>query len=114
MAAPALACGEEWAEEEFGQVDLRDLRRTRRAVKVAARMAQHPAGSIPAQNGDWASTKGAYRLFDQEAVTFEAVASDHWARTRQRAGQVPLVLMVQDNTQLDFTHFRAVEGLGAR
>lgn len=112
MAAPGFLSAEEWAAEQFGQVDVGDVRRTRRAVKVAARMAHHPAGSIPAQSGDWASTKGAYRLFDQEAVTFEAVVSGHWARTRQAAGKVPLVLMVQDNTQLDFTHLRAVEGLG--
>ncbi|MBK7777208.1 MAG: hypothetical protein IPI43_24305 [Sandaracinaceae bacterium] len=34
-----------WADEEFGGADLGDVRRTRRLVRVAARVAQAPGGT---------------------------------------------------------------------
>ena len=67
----------DWAAQEFGAVELGDKRRTRRAVKVAAVMAAHPAASIPAQNQRWADTKATYRLFDQDDVTFQGVSEPH-------------------------------------
>ena len=103
---------QDWAQQQFGQAELGDRRRSRRAVKVAARMAGHPAGSIPGQNGDWRSTKGAYRLFDCEDVTFEKLSEPHWEQTRQEAAGRAVVLMVQDGTQLDFTRHWETEGLG--
>jgi hypothetical protein len=103
---------EDWAQQHFGQAQLGDRRRTRRAVKVAVAMAAHPAGSIPGQSGDWAATKGAYRLFDGDKVTFEALCESHWRQTRRQAAGRRRVLMVQDGTQLDFSRHQQTEGLG--
>ena len=102
----------DWAAQEFGAVELGDKRRTRRAVKVAAVMAAHPAASIPAQNQRWADTKATYRLFDQDDVTFQGVSEPHWRRTRQEASSRACVLLIQDGSQLDFTRHTSVEGLG--
>lgn len=112
MSAQAFLSDEQWAVRQFGQVKLGDMRRTRRAVKLATQMVRHPAGSIPEQTGDWASTKAAYRLFNEEDVTFEALGQCHWEQTRQRAGRHAVVLMIQDSTQLDYTYRWHVEGLG--
>jgi len=48
-----------WAEEQFGQCDLNDKRRTRRLVKLAAEVLCHPAGSLPEQTTDMADLKAA-------------------------------------------------------
>ena len=100
----------EWAEANFGTCDLGDLRRTRRAVKVAQQMAEHPDGSTPAQCEQWADLKAAYRLFDCENVTFAALAEPHWQRTRRQARGT--VLVIGDTTEADFGMWRDVEGLG--
>jgi hypothetical protein len=41
-----------WAEEQFGQAQLGDVRRTRRLVHSAACILEHPAGSLPAKFAD--------------------------------------------------------------
>jgi hypothetical protein len=102
----------DWAVQHFGSVELGDQRRTRRAVKVAAAMAADPSGSIPQQNKEWKNSKGAYRLFDTEQVTFRAMIDLHWQQTRESAGECAVTLMIQDTTQLDYTSHPGCEGLG--
>lgn len=103
----------DWAIRQFSQTKLGDARRTRRAVKVASAMAAHPAASIPDQSDSWARTKGAYRLFAEEDVTFEGLVKPHWGQTRQQGAALPVVLMVQDGSQLDYTAHKSLEGLGS-
>lgn len=100
----------QWAEETFGQCDLQDARRTRRAVKVAQQMAEHPDGSSPAQAEGWADLKALYRLFEEEDVTFEALASPHWSQTQAKA--TGTVLLLGDTMETDFGIHRKTTGLG--
>ena len=57
----------EWAQENFGECDLGDVRRTRRAVTVARQMAEHPDGSTPDQAEDGSDLKAMSRLFEADA-----------------------------------------------
>src|SRR5215831_16615397 len=66
-----------WAEHTFGGVHLHDLRRTRRAVQAATRLAENPLGSLPAQMQTWKATKALYRWLGEEAVTFAARLQPH-------------------------------------
>ncbi len=100
----------QWAEEHFGAADLGDLRRTKRLVAVAAMMADQPACSLPKQLVKWADLKAAYRLFDGDQVTFEAVAQPHYER-RHRCGP-RRCLIVSDTTELNFTWKRQIPDLG--
>jgi hypothetical protein len=99
-----------WAEQNFGTCDLGDVRRTRRAVKLAQQMAENPAGSTPTQTETWSDLKAAYRLVDCKHVTFAALAGPHWRQTRAQARGA--VLVIGDTTELDFGIHRQVEGLG--
>lgn len=100
----------QWAEENFGSCDLHDVRRTRRAVKVAQQMAEYPDGSGPDQTEVWPELKASYRLFDCEEATFQSLASPHWRATRALAhGDV---LLIGDTTETDFGYHRDVQGLG--
>ena len=83
MSTLTLDVGE-WAEENFGECDLGDVRRTRRAVTVARQMAEHPDGSTPDQAEDGSDLKAMYRLFDADEATFTALATPHWKRRRAR------------------------------
>lgn len=127
-----------WAEETFGQCDLGDKRRTRRLVQVAAQAADDPGAKTPKQSGDWADAKAAYRLFDNDAVHFDAICEPHWQQTRQQAVTIDgavtcdgaatrqdaatgdnaetshsteTILILGDTTEIDFGKFRAIEGL---
>src|SRR5579872_3697481 len=62
-----------WAERTFGDSDLKDVRRPRRAVQVAEQMASNASASLPAQMRGWKETIALYRLLDAEEVTFEAL-----------------------------------------
>src|SRR5215471_11680458 len=52
MHIQAVLDPKSWAERTFGSVHLHDLRRTRRAVQAAIRLAEHPLGSLPAPAGE--------------------------------------------------------------
>jgi hypothetical protein len=99
-----------WAEEQFGQCELKDLRRTRRLTEVAASVLCHPSGSLPEQTTDMADLKAAYRLFACADVSFESIAGPHWEQTRQRPPGTYLVL--DDTTELDFGIHRGIPGMG--
>src|SRR6266849_6270379 len=95
-----------WAERTFGGVQLHDRRRTRRAVQAATSMAENPMGSLPAQMQGWKETKALYRLLDEPDVTFAALLQPHLHQTREQANTSPVVLLVQDTTDIDLSHRR--------
>jgi hypothetical protein len=99
---------EAWAEQNFGACQLGDRRRTKRAVTLAAQVASHPDGSTPTQTERWGDCKAAYRLFDEEDVTFAGLCEPHWQRTRARCGGI--WLLIGDTTEVEFS--RDVPGLG--
>jgi hypothetical protein len=109
MAALALDI-EQWSEQQFGGCELGDKRRTKRMVKFAAQAAAKPDASTPKQTERWADCKAAYRLFEQEEVTFDAVIAPHCARSRAVGPGIWLV--INDTTDIDFGYDRQLERVG--
>jgi hypothetical protein len=103
-----------WAERTFGDVQLHDMRRTRRAVQAASKLAENPLGTLPAQMQTWKETKALYRLLDEPDVTFAALMQPHLQQTREQALSSPVVLMVQDTTDIDLSHRRKISGVGQK
>src|ERR1019366_3613507 len=102
-----------WAEEEVASVSLGDERLDTRAAIVLAALGEHPNLSIPAACGGRAEMAAAYRFFDNEKVTFDKVLAPHAERTLQRIGEQPMVLFVQDSTEIDLTRpEQEIEGVG--
>src|SRR6266581_2418132 len=101
-----------WAERTFGGVQLHDMRRTRRAVQAASKLAENPLGSLPAQMQTWKETKALYRLLDEPDVTFAALMQPHLHQTRDQANSSPVVLLVQDTTDIDLSHRHKISGVG--
>jgi len=101
-----------WAERTFGGVQLHDMRRTRRAVKAATNLAENPLGSLPAQMHTWKETKALYRWLDEPDVTFAALMQPHLQQSREQANSSPVVLMVQDTTDIDLSHRHKISGVG--
>ena len=96
MVSPA-----EWTDRTFAAVDLRDRRRERRAVQIAAGLMRHPDALLPQQMGEPSALKAAYRLRDEADATHTALCQPHWDATREQAGRQNLVLLIQDTTEVD-------------
>jgi hypothetical protein len=101
----------EWAEQNFGTVDLRHRRRTRRLVQSAAAIAAHPEKPFN-QVFDWNDLRGFYNLCHQETATLATIQGPHWELTRQAMGQHQLVLILHDTTELNFTAHSSLQGTG--
>src|SRR5438067_7469978 len=93
-----------WAERTFGRVQLHDMRRTRRTVQAATHLAENPMGSPPAQMHTWKEIKALYRLLDEPDVSFAALLQPHLQQSREQATSSPVVLLVQDTTDIDLFH----------
>ena len=107
-AAPA-----DWAEEELGRAQLGDQRLRRRLLVIARDFYARPQSNIPQScDGDRAKTKAAYRFFDHEQVSMDAVLQSHYAATAARVAKHPVVLAVQDTTSLNYSTHPAAERLG--
>lgn len=101
---------------EFGEAQMGDARLTKRLIKLADRLGDAPSASIPGACNGHAETQGAYRLFDQarkdkRALGWETVLAPHMVRTEQRMAAHPVVLCLQDTTELDFNG-QEITGLG--
>lgn len=107
---------ETWAAEEFTGAELGDGRLNTRLIKLADTLADKPTASIPGACSDWAETQAAYRFFEQssrkkQSLGWQDVLGPHLKRTEARMQQHPVVLCLQDTTELDFNGQR-IEGLG--
>lgn len=101
----------QWAEDQFGEADLGDKRRTRRLVRTMELMAGNSAGSLPQQMGNRRTARATYRLYSMEEVTHEAVCTPHFQHTRKAASRGGTVFLVQDTMELNYTSHDACEGL---
>src|SRR5215470_3250343 len=100
-----------WATEEFADLDLGDRRLNRRAMKLAEDFAKQPTASIPGCCDGWAETQAAYRFFANDQVDWQPLLDPHWQRSQARMAAHPVVLCLQDTTELDFNG-QAIDGLG--
>jgi Transposase DNA-binding/Transposase Tn5 dimerisation domain len=102
----------QWAEEEFGEVDLGDKRLNERLIQMAQQRGQAPNASIAQSSQDLAGTRAAYRFYDNEKVSMEAILTPHREATMRRIRVHQVVLAVQDTTQIDLTDHPHTEGVG--
>lgn len=95
-----------------GGIQLGDERRAQRLIKLVDDLSARPTASIPIASGGWAETKAAYRLLDNPALDWRELLEVHTQRTEERLQGHPIVLCLQDTTELDFTSQPGIAGLG--
>lgn len=102
-----------WVVTEFVQAELGDIRRTERLIEIATVLAHRPSTSFPeAFAGSRAGLKATYRFFNAEAISSQDILDSHVQATLTRIESQPVVLAVQDTSELDFTSHPATEGIG--
>ena len=108
--------GHEWAANEFGGASLGDKRVNERLVEFARTQGAMPGRAFcGAAQGDKASIKAYYRLIEQpddSQATMQAILAPHQQRTVQRMKAQPLVLCIQDGTEVNYSGLVQCVGLG--
>jgi Transposase DNA-binding len=100
-----------FGEVHFSTARLGDARRTKRLVKTADLIMEHPGGTLPQKLSHWSDLVGLYRLLSAQQVTHRAVIDSHCQRTLQLAATCDqVVLFLHDSTELDYTHLPALAG----
>lgn len=105
----------EWAEQEFGSVELGDKRLRERLIQIVEDRSRHPDVSyLDACGGDRYAVKGYYYFVDncRDTLHPEAILATHRRRTMERMMAHKMVLVVQDTTDLNFSTRPHTEGLG--
>jgi hypothetical protein len=102
-----------WVEEELESIDLGDERLGKRCQLLLKRFAADAQASVNGACRGWSESVGAYRFFDHEAVDEHRVLQPHRDATLKRMEEHPVVLVVQDTTELDYTSRRnSLRGAG--
>ena len=102
----------DFGQEHFGNAQLFHIGRTRRLVQAANSIMNHPSGSLPDKLQTWSELNGLYRLVKRPEVTHERVLEPHRQRTLALMRQTPVVVLLHDTTELDFSSHLALEDLG--
>jgi hypothetical protein len=103
---------ESWAEEEFQNANLGDVRRTERLIEMATTLGENPTASLPEACCDAADLKATYRFFDNNNISPDEILKSHTLASINRLAEHPIILAVQDTTYLDWTAHPATDGLG--
>jgi hypothetical protein len=99
--------------DEVSGAQFGDERLAKRLCKIVERLNAKPNMSIPAATNGRAEMEAAYRFFDNPKVAPEIILEPHRAATYERIRKTPVVLLVQDTTELDLTRpGQQVEGVG--
>lgn len=92
-----------WVVEELRTADLHDKRLNARLGEVLSQLGARPTASIPAACGGRAEMEAAYRLFDNDRVTFANILEAHQEATRRRLSGQAVLVLAQDTTDIDLT-----------
>jgi hypothetical protein len=103
---------ENWAKNQFEKLNLGDKRLNKRAQLIAKNMMKKPSASINMQSENWGESKGAYRFFDSEKVSFQKLIQPHIESVKSKISSSELVLAIQDTCYISYGHHPSVTDLG--
>ena len=101
-----------WVDQEMAGVAMGDKRLDKRTKQLLDSLFGQPTNSLPVACRGWAETQAAYRFFDNNKVTAEKVLAPHQQATCERMAEHPVILCVQDTSELDYTSQTQMGGLG--
>lgn len=105
---------ESWVEAEIAGSCFRDQRLHRRLGVILSDLAQRPGASVPERSRSVAEAKAAYRFWDNDQVSADAILAGHQQATLKRIRETGLktILVVQDTTIVNASHRAPIKGMG--
>jgi hypothetical protein len=101
-----------WVRREFGGAKLGDRRLEERLLQLGGAFFGKPQANIPQACGSPAAAKAAYRFFDHDRVTMDALLEPHHLATVDRMRHESVVLVAQDTSSLCYTMHPEMQGIG--
>ncbi|WP_111979291.1 IS4 family transposase, partial [Algibacillus agarilyticus] len=95
---------QQWANQIFGNANLGDPRRTRRLTQLASDLSNNVGDSIVKSCDSPAHIEAAYRFIRNDAICPDDIAESGYSHTCQLLPDSPLVLAIQDTTELSYEH----------
>jgi hypothetical protein len=102
-----------WARNTFGVVDLGDARRTERAVKMAARLADGPDGCVSTAFQVAKEQQAAYDWLESDRVDVAALVSGVGEAIARQAPSDGYVEVVVDGSSVTLTDTKRCKGFGS-
>lgn len=99
-----------WVEDEFSELSLGDNRLNERCRKIIGQLGLAPGRTIPQTFQTWGEIKATYNFFGNDAVSEKKLLKPHMKKTIERIQEYPVVLLISDTTELDYTSKIAMEG----
>lgn len=95
------------AATEFGNLNVGDPRRDRRAMSLFDCLSAKPTASIPQACGGWVEAYGAYRFFGNDQIQWEGILKPYIQCPVAHMAAHERVLCIQDATEPDFNGKRS-------
>jgi hypothetical protein len=102
----------EWAESEFGDADLGDVRRTQRVVTLTAEIASRPDGRVTAVVKSSAEREAAFRLLRNRTIDPAELARSSHVTTASRLREDEDFIVALDQTGLSVMDRAGTKGFG--
>ncbi len=93
-----------WAAKELKYADLGDARLNKRLVKIVEDLATHPNASVTEATANWSEAKSTYRFWQNQQIRAMDIIEAQQMGVVERIKDCPVVLALQDTTDLSFSH----------
>ena len=106
-----IAIKNSFGQRHFGELDLGDVRRSRRLASLVDTMCRHPGGTLPDKLKEPKDLRAFYNLMNRDEVTHECLMKGHADETRRVIASLPagtVTLVLHDATELDYTSKRSL------
>ncbi len=97
--------------KDFPNLDLGDIRRNERFVKIIDNLSTQPGSSIPKQNNSWYDTKATYEFFKNEDVSIGSLQQLISSYGVSQIKSTEPLLIIHDISNISYNDLKA-EGLG--
>jgi hypothetical protein len=101
-----------WGNAEVKCGAFEDVRLDRRLVRMIEDMSVRPNCPLTEALGGTAELAAAYRFFENPRASPRGILAGHVEATAERAKKYPVVLAIQDTTEINVTSHPSVEGVG--
>jgi hypothetical protein len=102
-----------WVEAQLGGAELGDVRRTRRAIRLATQMLEQPGATLPQLGATRYDVKATYALFAHPTSTPDHLQAGHRAQVQAQLREADSTrLLVEDTTVLSWAGQLPIAGLG--
>ena len=92
-----------WFEDEFGEIDFKDQRLTKRFKNIICEFVKKAQSNISSTFDSWSATKGCYRFFSNQKVKSDFILEEHIKSsiTRINGAKEP-VIIIHDTCSIDY------------